>query len=388
MRQARVPSLLPSCPNRDRLTFRCGAAGTTLTVANYLAVAGGGYATYGSNVTGDLLISYPRSAVIARVALVFVVLLSHPCVSHPVLPAIRSSLSVCCGSGIPKTARSGKRAGGGGGNVESSSRSLRGHDSAAEMAAEESFTELEMGTPSDDTAGRNAGGAGGASSAADATRGVGNATDISGQDRLPSCDSSAAETAAEESFTEESFTEIDPAPCGDVDQGHGTSATAATDAPQGSTSSPPSFSSPPSPALPSPPPSPPFTATPTTPTMTTAATESARQRDARESTFVNERGSVAIISGYLTVTTGTALFVTDLGIVVSLAGAVAATIAVFVAPGACYLSLHRERQSPRSPKMVAAAALAGTGCALMPCLVMLVLASHGYFGAEWSLEGS
>ena len=78
-----MPSLLPSCPNRDRLTFRCGAAGTTLTVANYLAVAGGGYATYGSNVTGDLLISYPRSAVIARVALVFVVLQHHPVSQYP-----------------------------------------------------------------------------------------------------------------------------------------------------------------------------------------------------------------------------------------------------------------------------------------------------------------
>ena len=266
-------------------------------MVNYFAVAGGGYATYGSNVTGDLLLSYPRAAFIARVALAFVVVLSHPCVSHPALPAVRSTINVCFGPHKPKAPRVSTA-----GRAALERRSPASNDGAAAAAAKS------VGVPPD------------------------------------------ARVAMERAV-------------------------------------PPANASPPSSPL-SPPPSPPSSPRLTPPSPSApSASGSARRRDSRESTFVNERSPVTIILVYLTVTTGIALLVTDLGIVVSLAGAVAATMAVFVAPGACYWSLHRESRSPRSPKMVAAAVLACTGLALMPCLVLLVLASHGYFGVEWSLEG-
>ena len=57
--------------------------GTALTTTCYLLVAGGAYATFGSRVDADLLVSYPRAAIVARVALVYVVVLSHPVVCTP-----------------------------------------------------------------------------------------------------------------------------------------------------------------------------------------------------------------------------------------------------------------------------------------------------------------
>ena len=91
-----------------------------------------------------------------------------------------------------------------------------------------------------------------------------------------------------------------------------------------------------------------------------------------------------IISAYLLVTTSAALVVTDLGIVVSLAGAVAATTVIFIAPGACYLSLH---PIPRwSRRRILAVALFASGCLLLPLLVTLVLAANGYLGEAWATE--
>ena len=79
-----------------------------------------------------------------------------------------------------------------------------------------------------------------------------------------------------------------------------------------------------------------------------------------------------------------ALCTTDLGVVISLSGACCSTILIFIAPGACYWSLHRRR--PLTARRAAAGALFVVGCVLLPLLVVLVLASRGYLGAEWELE--
>ena len=86
---------------------------------------------------------------------------------------------------------------------------------------------------------------------------------------------------------------------------------------------------------------------------------------------------------YLCGTTVTALLVTDLGIVVSLAGAASATAVIFIAPGACYCTLH-----PQGRLWNAAAALWVLGGILMPLLVVLVLAAHGHLGEEWALDAA
>jgi hypothetical protein len=101
----------------------------------------------------------------------------------------------------------------------------------------------------------------------------------------------------------------------------------------------------------------------------------------RESTFVSERGPASLIAIYLALTTSVALAVSDLGVVVALAGAVAATTAIFIAPGACYCALHRTPSLRRT----LAATLCASGCVLMPLLVFLVLAARGYLGRGWSL---
>ena len=56
---------------------------------------------------------------------------------------------------------------------------------------------------------------------------------------------------------------------------------------------------------------------------------------------------------------------------------------VFIAPGACYVSLHGGGRW--TPKVMLAALLCAVGCVLLPLLVLLVLASHGYFGVAWAI---
>ena len=199
-------------------------------------------------MTGDLFLSYPGSAVVARVALAFVVILSHPVVSYPASTCIGNSIAIIC-----EASRGGRQGG-----------QTRGGRKADSSAA--------SGTRTEPTA--------------------------------------SAPTASA------------PAPT-----------TASLAKPQ--------------------------------------------------STFVTECRQGSIIACYLLVTTATALAVTDLGIVVSLAGAVAATMVVFIAPGACYVSLHSDQRW--TTKMVLAALLCGVGCVLLPLLVLLVLASHGYFGDAWAI---
>ena len=89
-----------------------------------------------------------------------------------------------------------------------------------------------------------------------------------------------------------------------------------------------------------------------------------------------------MIGLYLVGTTAVALCVSDLGLVIALAGAVSATIAVFIAPGACFVALHRAQG--RGRKRVLAATLGVTGVVLLPLLVFLVLATDGFLGPEWT----
>lgn len=102
-------------------------------------------------------------------------------------------------------------------------------------------------------------------------------------------------------------------------------------------------------------------------------------------TFVTEPQQIIIRGAYLALTTLTALLVTDLGIVVALAGAAAATVAVFIAPGECYRRLHPQSGGRLR---VAAGLLSLVGCILLPLLVLLVLAAHGYLGSEWASHNS
>ena len=81
-------------PTRPRM-WRVLVGGTALTTTCYLLVAGGAYATFGSRVDADLLVSYPRAAIVARVALVYVVVLSHPVVSYPVSGSVKSLMKLC-----------------------------------------------------------------------------------------------------------------------------------------------------------------------------------------------------------------------------------------------------------------------------------------------------
>ena len=62
--------------------------------------------------------------------------------------------------------------------------------------------------------------------------------------------------------------------------------------------------------------------------------------------------------------------------------AVSATIAVFIAPGACFVALHRAQGC--GLKRVLATTLGVTGVVLMPLLVFLVLATDGFLGPEWT----
>ena len=96
---------------------------------------------------------------------------------------------------------------------------------------------------------------------------------------------------------------------------------------------------------------------------------------------MNDREQVLIRTAFLAGTTLCALTVTDLGIVVSLAGAASATAVIFIAPGACYCALLPTGRLRRR-----AAALYILGCVLVPILLLLVLAAHGDFGPDWALE--
>ena len=99
-----------------------------------------------------------------------------------------------------------------------------------------------------------------------------------------------------------------------------------------------------------------------------------------DTTFVTDHSQRVTIGVYLLLTTIAALVVTDLGIVISLAGAVSATIIVFIAPGACYWAL-----AGPSGKRLLAGILGVSGCVLLPMLVFLVLAANGYI-AWWRMD--
>jgi len=106
----------------------------------------------------------------------------------------------------------------------------------------------------------------------------------------------------------------------------------------------------------------------------------AAQAGSKDGVFVTDRTHAAIIGFYLLLTTTTALLVHDLGIVIALAGAVSATIAVFIAPGACYWCLHPDEGLSRTRLL--AGLLFVSGCILLPLLVVSALASRGliHFG--------
>ena len=94
--QINVPSIASELrvPTRPRM-WRVLVGGTALTTTCYLLVAGGAYATFGSRVDADLLVADPRAAIVARVALVYVVVLSHPVVSYPVSGSVKSLMKLC-----------------------------------------------------------------------------------------------------------------------------------------------------------------------------------------------------------------------------------------------------------------------------------------------------
>ena len=102
------------------------------------------------------------------------------------------------------------------------------------------------------------------------------------------------------------------------------------------------------------------------------------------SAFVTEPEQLIIRSVYLVLTTLCALTVTDLGLVVALAGAASATTVIFIAPGACYYSLH----PPGTRLRRSAALLCAIGCLLVPLLLLVVLAKNGALGPEWALDAS
>eukprot|EP00322_Chrysochromulina_rotalis_P001271 CAMPEP_0115829710 /NCGR_PEP_ID=MMETSP0287-20121206/1241_1 /TAXON_ID=412157 /ORGANISM="Chrysochromulina rotalis, Strain UIO044" /LENGTH=523 /DNA_ID=CAMNT_0003282989 /DNA_START=73 /DNA_END=1644 /DNA_ORIENTATION=- len=252
--QINVPSIVSELrrPTPARVA-RVLLGGVAFTAAAYLVVAGGAYSTYGSAVSADLLVSYPKSAIVARVAMVVVVLLSHPVVSYPVGPCIANMRATLTH-----------------GALRSDGLPLRAEDAANHVTIEASAEASSRAT----------------------TRGE---------------PSAYGATSAER---------------------------------------------------------------PRAPAIKEAT-----------SLFVSEREQVIIRAVYLTGTTLTALLVTDLGIVVSLAGAASATAVIFIAPGTCYCTLL-----PQGSLQRGAAALAALGCVLMPVLVVLVLMAHGQFGDQWVLD--
>lgn len=336
--QINVPSIASELrdptPRRVLATL---VGGTCLTVFGYLVVAIGGYATYGSRVTGDLLISYPRAAVIARVALVFVVILSHPVVSYPVSGCISNSASILSAAvGCRKQRARITGGGGAGGGVVGGGRSA--NETTGGMAAQED-------------------------EAASTTQVSAPSLALPKAPAHEQVEGSVQETAAEahtpESHAPEAHAE---AHAQQEMRGHALAQVQAQQLEE----------------------------------EAARAQEQAARTEAKAptlleqpsdpnggTTFVTERRKAFVIAMYLFTTTVIALNVTDLGIVVALAGAVAATTLVFIAPGACYYMLFRERRPGAKTKL--AALLAMAGCALLPLLVLLVLASRGYFGEAWAV---
>ena len=70
-----------------------------LSTAIFALIAGAGYATFGSLVRSDLLLSYPQTLplVLARLALAYVCVLSYPCLSYPVPYCLDSLLNALSG---------------------------------------------------------------------------------------------------------------------------------------------------------------------------------------------------------------------------------------------------------------------------------------------------
>lgn len=302
--QINVPSIVSELrqPSRSRQT-RVLLGGHAFTALAYLIVAVCAYVTYGSRISTDLLVSYPPTAILARVAMIFVVLLSHPIVSYPVGPCIASIHTTL--SRWPWHRRGLHR-------IQSCTSDVRS---------------VELG-------------------------GLGSTCANAGQ--KPSTDDRSVKGEAPNKLLE-----------GDIDLGvasdacgaaqtasiaNGDKAPAALTSATAGTAADASFVVPPS-----------------APTASLV--------------FVTEREQVLIRTIYLVGTTLCALTVTDLGIVVSLAGAVSATAVIFIAPGACYYALH-----PLGSLRRGAAALCVLGCLLVPILLVLVLAAHGGLGAEWALD--
>lgn len=230
-----------------------------------------------AQVSPDVLVSYPRSAIAGRVAMVCVVLLSHPVVSYPVGPCLanmRATVGAAC-----RHRRAGSRV-----------ARLEGADEEAGAKAQ------------------------GARAQGDVADGGGAA------ERGPSSAGACAEAVREAS-------------------------------------------------------------TPALPAAPEESSTKALGGASAPSVFFTEREQVVTRALFLVVTTATALLVTDLGIVVSLAGAASATTVILIAPGACYYALHPHGRLRRG-----AAALCVLGCILLPCLVLLVLAAHGHLGHDWALE--
>ena len=81
----------------------------------------------------------------------------------------------------------------------------------------------------------------------------------------------------------------------------------------------------------------------------------------------------ALVTVFLLATTSVALLVSDLGLVVSLIGALSATVNLFVMGPVCYLRLVPAYSCCDKGKHVLAVMMVGTGCVLAPCLVALQL---------------
>ena len=246
--------------------------GVGLTTAVYLMVGGGGYATYGSLVSEDLFLSYPSSAIAARVSLIYVVVLSHPVVSYSVAPCIANAL--CTLSSVVRQPRNRAVA-----PAVSSRLSAAASLSNARRQKARNAPIYDLG--------------------------------LDALAHVP-------EEMAAGPFTPR-VAVVSPRP-------------------------------------------------------------GAAQAGSKDGVFVTDRTHAAIIGFYLLLTTTTALLVHDLGIVIALAGAVSATIAVFIAPGACYWCLHPDEGLSRTRLL--AGLLFVSGCILMPLLVVSVLASRGliHFG--------
>ena len=294
--------------------------GIGLTVGTYAVVAGGGYGTYGDRVTGDLLLSYPEAAIVSRVALVFVVLLSHPVVSFPVSPCVLNSCAILRRSLSHATQDRGR--------PDGQRRSGPPTAGAAAGSAHAELSSTAMSSTAMRTTAMSSGRGG------DEDTGGGGGDDNGG--------SSSCSCAPPQPFNGGSLLL------------------------EGSARSPPGAAAVnPRPAS----------------GVAPKTSRSLSTRGPATSTFVSEPSSRVSISIYLLGTTLVALFVTDLGIVVSLAGALAATMVIFIAPGACFWSLHRTE--PMTVKRLFAGVLCAVGTVLLPILVLLVLASHGYLGARW-----